>query len=390
MKYFSIPSDFKIGTIDAYHQLNNRYTNAKVIETYGSITVGNYFGSGRLVRQMNKADLFDLHDYIKYSKERGIDFNYTINAPFLHNKEFTETGIRDIKIFLGKLYDAGVRSLTITLPSLMELARSTPYEFKIKASTICQITNPARALFYKKLGVDKIVTDESINRNFKTLENTRKVFGDQIEVIANQICDLNCIYRIFHYNMISGEPEGTVNEISVNFYEHRCVLQQYKNRYNLLKLSWVRPEDLHYYTRIGINYFKLQGRHTFAKGGDPVRTVECYFKESFDGNLIDLLSMFATMNNFKIYVDNKKLEGYLKPFAEIENFCKNTCEDCKYCESFARKAIDLKKADEMIDLARDFYQRFDQYKKMIHSVNPESTIEIEENQMDVSFDFPLK
>jgi collagenase-like PrtC family protease len=386
MKYFSLPVDFKKETIDAYDALNRRYPDARVVETYGSITRGVYFSSGRLARQMTEADLFDLHDYIRYAQTKDIGFNYTMNAPFLHNREFTQQGIKEIKIFLGQLYEAGVRELTVTLPSLMELIQSTDYDFTIKASCICQITNPSRALFYKNLGVKRMVVDESINRDFKNLENIRKAFGDQVEVIANQVCDLNCVYRMFHYNMISGEPEGSVNETGVDFYEHRCVLQQFKNRYNLLKLSWIRPEDLHYYTDIGIHYFKLQGRHTFVKKGDPLRTVECYFKESHDGNLMDLLTMFATMNNFKVHVDNKKLAGFLKPFVEKENFCRHNCTDCKYCEAFARRAIDLEGADEIIEMARQFYDRYDRYKKLIHTVNPVSESPLEEAQVEADFD----
>lgn len=374
MKFFSMPSDFNTETIAKYDLLNKTYEDSRVIETYGNITVGNYFGSGRLVSQMPKIDITDLRRYIHYSRERDIDFNYTINAPTMQNKEFTDQGARDIVAFLGRLYDAGVRSLTVTLPSMIELVQSTRYDFKIKASTICQITNANRAEAYKKMGIHKIVPDESINRDFSKLRGIRRVFGPEVELIVNQICPINCIYRMFHYNMIAAEPLGAANSVSINYFEHRCVLQQYKHVSHLLKLTWIRPEDLHYYSGIGINYFKLQGRHTIRKGGDPVRTLECYMKGDFDGNLIDLLTMFATMNSFKIFVDNKKLDGFLKPFYEIENYCKNDCTACNYCESFARKTkvIDYEEAEKVIELARDFYNEYDQYKQVLETVNAEN------------------
>jgi collagenase-like PrtC family protease len=370
MKYYSLPSDFRKETIDEYEKLNNSGLDSRIIETYGNITIGDLFGSGRLVRQMSKVDIHDLYEYVKYSKERNIEFDYTFNAPHLQNMEFTTEGISKLKDFLGKIYDAGIRSLTVTLPSLMELIQSTKYDFKIKASCLCQVRNANRALAYKKLGVEKIVTDESINKDFYTLKSIREAFGDKIEIIVNQICDKNCMYRMFHYNMISGDSVGSTNKASINYYEHRCVLQQLRSIDNLLKLCWVRPEDIKYYTEIGIHYFKLQGRHTFVQGGDAVRTVKAYFEENFDGNLIDLLTMFAKLTSFSVYVDNKKLDGFIKPFFEIENFCKNNCSQCRYCESFAKKCIDYDQAKEVVELAKKFYNDYDQYKKLLNTEKP--------------------
>jgi collagenase-like PrtC family protease len=385
MKYFSVPADFKKETIDAYERLNNTYNDSKLVETYGNITMGNFFGSGRLAKQMRKIDTYDLHEYVDYCKERNIDFNYTFNFTHMRNREFTREGINEIAGFIKKIYQANVRIMTVTLPSIIELIRATGLDIKIKASTICQVVNANKALFYKKLGVERIVVDESINRNFAALRAIRDAFGQNVEVIVNQVCDLNCVYRIFHYNMISEEREGTVHDVGIDFYEHRCVMQQFKTPDNLIKLSWIRPEDLKYYTAIGINYFKLQGRHTFVKGGDPVRTLEYYFKESFDGNLMDLLSMFATMNNFKVYVDNKSLDGFLKPFFEGKKSCANHCTQCKYCCSYAQKAINLEKAVVMMRNAEEFYDEYDTYKKMIHSVDWEK----EDGPGEIEADFDI-
>ncbi len=367
MKHFSIPADFKKETIDKYDELNKKYKNSRVSETYGCVTTGNVFGSGRLVRQMLKTGLDDLQEYIEYSREKGIDYNYTLNPSYIANKEFTREGVIEIKKFLNRLYEVGVRCLTVSIPSLMELVRETNPDFKIRVSTICRVNNVSKAMFYKSLGASQIVLDESINRKFSTIKDIREAFDGRVEILANQLCDLNCIYRMFHYNMISSEALGTVNDVCVNFFEHRCVLQQFKDRSNLLKLSWIRPEDLKHYSDVGIEYFKLQGRHTYTQGGDPVKTAECYLSESFDGNLMDLITMFAKLTSFSIYVDNKKLDGFLEPFYKNKNFCDFNCVKCDYCETFARKSIDYGKAQETMSLAREFYNEFDQYKKLLHT-----------------------
>ena len=313
-------------------------------------------------------DLYDLNDYIAYSNKNNIGFNFTLNATHIHNQEFTEKGAASILEFLGQIHGAGVRSITVTMPSLLELIKSAPYDFKIRVSCLSQITNPNRALAYKKMGAEQIVVDESLNKDFYALKRIREAFGEKVEIIVNQICDKNCMYRMFHYNMIAGDPMGTTNKASINYYEHRCVLQQLKTVDNLLKLCWVRPEDIKHYVAIGINYFKLQGRHTFVQGGDPVRTTRCYFEESFDGNLIDLLTMFAKLTSFTVYVDNKKLEGFIKPFMEKESFCKNNCGACGHCESWTKKCIDLDTAKNVVNLAKEFYKDYDQYQGILDSL----------------------
>lgn len=387
MNYFSIPADFKKETIDEYSRLNKKYQNGKVIETYGSITIGNSMESGRAINHLPKIDLLDLKEYIEYSKRVGIEYNYTINAPHLGNKEFTEKGIKEIKSFLGGLYEAGVRSLTIALPSLVELIKLSGFDFKIKSSTLCQITNANKALAYKRMGVDRIVVDESINRDFKNLKRISEVFGDKVEVIINPICHKNCIYRMFHYNQVGGDSVGYANDVSVNFYEHKCVLQRYENISELLKLTWIRPEDLKYYRSVGVNYFKLQGRHTFDRGGDPIRTVEAYFKEDFDGNIMDLLSMFTSLNSFNVVLDNKKMDGFIEPFYKNEDFCKNDCSVCTYCSDFTKKCIDLEESNKVIALAKEFYNSYDQFKNKLQTSSGDVKVkDIEQNNIkDVEF-----
>ena len=373
IKYFCMPTDFKKETIDAYDELNKAYRDAKIIETYGNVTIGGQIGSGRAVNQLPETDLLDLKLFIEYSRQKNIDFNYTLNATHLQNREFTPEGISELKTFLKDLYDAGVRSVTAALPSLMELIPASGLDFEVRASTLCQITTVNKAAVFKKKGVDRIVVDESINRDFKTLRRIREVVGDKVEMIVNPICLKDCVYRMFHYNEITGDSIGRTNDTSVNFYEHRCVLQRNSKISNLLRMCFVRPEDLKYYTDIGIHYFKLQGRHLVLKG-DAVKTVKAYMDESFDGDVMDLMYLFYSQNSFRIDFNNKKLDGFIKPFVEIDGFCKRDCEKCSYCEKFAQKIIDYEKAAEVIHSAEYFYAEYDKFNRMLQSENPQQTM----------------
>jgi collagenase-like PrtC family protease len=368
MKYFNVPADFKNETIDRYDQLNNAYNDSKVIETYGQITIDNPIGSGRAYDLIPQVDMATLNRYIQYSREKNIGFNYSLNTTCFGNKEFTPGGMAEILRFLNDLYEAGVRSLTIALPSLIELVRLTKYDFEIKASTLCQVINANKAMAYKKMGVDMVIIDESINRDFGALTQIRDAFGEKIEIIANVICHKNCIYEMYHHNQVSHDM-GNSAEQSVTYYSHRCMMKRCEDAANLMKQNWIRPEDIKYYTAVGIHYFKLQGRQAVLKG-DPLRAAECYFKESYQGNLLELLDMFSPTNSFMVYLDNRKLDGYIKPFVEKPGFCKNYCANCRYCDIFVEKCLDMKKTAETFDLAAEFYLKYDHFINMAKTVKP--------------------
>jgi collagenase-like PrtC family protease len=384
MKYFSVPADFKIETLDKFDKLNKSNKDSRIIETYGNITVGKTFESGREADLLPKVNFARLSEYVQYARERNMDFSYTINSSYMQNKEFTPKGALEIMDLLSRLYDIGVRSLTIALPSLLEMVKAMKYDFKVKTSVICQITNANKAMFYKDMGVERIVVDESINRDFKTLKKIRRMFGDKVEMIVNVICDKNCIYRMFHYNEISGNSIEISNETGKEFYLHRCLLRRYKNIGNLLRLAWIRPEDIKYYTGIGINYFKLQGRDNLKKG-NIAKAVEHYMKEDFTGNLLELIDIFGANSSFNVYIDNKKLDGFIQRFYQEEDFCQNNCTACGYCDSFAAKAIDAQKTRNVYENARRFHAALDKFKEMIDTLNKKNHGETPQS-LDASFD----
>ncbi|NIM16720.1 MAG: hypothetical protein GTO45_32420 [Candidatus Aminicenantes bacterium] len=386
MKYFCMPADFKKETIDKYEEINQTYRDARVVETYGNITVGDNFGSGRVLKQLPKVDFLGLKEYVEYSLEKNIDFNYTLNVPYIGNQEFTQEGVFRIKRFLKNLYEVGIRTITVSLPSLVDIIKYSGCDFKLTASTICHINNANRALAYKKAGFERIVVDESIHRDFETLKSICGIFGDQVEMIVNTMCHRNCQYRNFHYNETGGDSAGIPNDVGINFFEHKCLLQRYDTIGGLLKLGWVRPEDLHYYYDTGIRYFKLQGRQHVHKGGH-LRTLEHYLKESYDGGLMDLLDMFNPRYSFSVYLDNKKLDGFLEPYYKKGNFCKFNCSQCSYCDNFSKKCIDHEKAREIISLAREFYNESDQLKHIVESTEVEETTDSQSQPMKVDFDF---
>lgn len=343
MKYFCLPSDFKNETIDSYFEINMTHEQSKVIEVYGQMAPDSYFGSLRVNSQLPVVDKKSLEKYIKYCLEKKIEFNYIINATTMGNDELTNEGYKKIKKLLELLVDIGVTSVTIALPSIMEIAKFVSPGLKIKASTVCQINSASKAKFYDKLGIKRIVLDEDIYRRFDLLKNIRKAYSGELEVIVNSYCSNDCPYKMFHYNALSF---SNLEKELYPYYSDRCK-NEHLDENGYIKLNWIRPEDLHYYNDIGINYFKIQGR-TNVFYGDPVKALLYYINGRYDGDLVSLLELFSSKRSLAIadvVIENRKLDGFLTKFVFSPESCKKLCDDCNYCTGYTEAGI--KPSDRM-------------------------------------------
>ncbi len=96
------------------------------------------------------------------------------------------------------------------------------------------------------------------------------------------------------------------------------------NQEGWLRSRWIRPEDLHYYNDIGIDYFKLSGRTGTTSYLTSI--MEDYMRGSHEGSLLTLWKPLETIYNGKDeskqelqdFIDNKKLDGFLDHWFEDE------------------------------------------------------------------------
>lgn len=378
MNYFNVPADFNTNTLEIYKELNDVYgENSVIYETYGQITIGNMYGSGRANDLLPPVDDNMLADYVAASHRAGIGFNYTFNTTCLSNQEFTEEGMYELYDFLKKINDMGVNSITVAMPSLIEFIHNTGLDFKIKASTVCMVNSPNKAKTYEKLGVNSIVLDESINRDFGLLKRIVDGVGVAIELITNVVCHKDCIYELFHHNQKSHDYNTCHSNKSVDYYSHRCIMKRIEEPENILRLAWIRPEDIKYYNDIGVHYFKLQGRQAVLKG-NPVRAVKAYMEQRYDGDFMQLLDMFCPTNAFSVEVDNSKLDDFIKPFISNGEFCKKDCQSCSYCHNYMKTHFDIEKLEEKYELARAFYRQYDSFINNTKSVKNKQRILIDD------------
>ncbi len=336
--FFSVPADFKKNTILELVKLEKKYPGNKVREVFGNISNSKWpSGHGFLKSQQYASSLSALKEYIEMASSYGIDFNYTFNASCLNNDDILKASLDDILSFIGELVSIGVKRITVASPFLMKYIHIHYPNLMITASAITHVDSVIKSQLLEAMGVSTIVLDEDITRNIKRIKQITANTKMDVEIIVNSKCTFNCLYRNFHYNSVCHSfPDGSHSVFS---YGANCAKYRHNNPVEIIKSLWIRPEDLEIYEKQGITVFKIIGRERLSDI-KLLDMVEAYFSHSYDGNLIDLIFGFATTVKH-MYIDNKKLDGFIHFFFNNDIDCLSNCtlSQCRHCHEYLEKAL---------------------------------------------------
>jgi len=336
LQHLSMPSDFKIHTIEAYANLNLQYNTVKIYETYGNLNPGHeVLGTGRTQRGLPKISDSNLKEYIEESALKGIKFNYTFNARCTSNMEFGLKGQNEILRHVEHLISLGVNQMTVVVPPVLQLIRNHFPDMYLCASVIANIRSVRQASLFKSMGADRLILSEDINRDFKLLEQIRKWCKLPLEIIVNTRCLYQCAFRNSDYNYLSHCGNSAKSLPIYDYYKWLCSQYLFANPIEFYKMRWVRPEDLNHYPYV--SFFKVIGRQLVHEADLP-RAAEAYMKGSFDGNLLDLLGVFAPSRKrfYPIDIDNNNLKDFINFFLEFKCMEK-TCTNCDHCNAYIKR-----------------------------------------------------
>jgi len=303
----------------------------------------------------------------------GLKFNYLLNAPCLSNIEWTRAGQKNIRVLLDWVSEAGADSVTVAVPYLIQLIKKCYPHFQTNVSIGGAVDTPLRAQYWEDLGADLITLScVDVNRNFGILKKIRARVRCKLQLIANLPCLPSCHMQRYHGGIASHASRE--HDVSGNFHIDYCSLtcrfMRLADPEKFISAVWIRPEDVIFYEEIGIDRIKLVDRGMNTE--TLVRVVNAYTDGRYDGNLMDLfpfsidryvvsskkyfwkklkyffhplkfnLPRFMELNRTlpasPIYLDNRKLDGFLDFF--IQGKCPdNDCGRCGYCRSVAEKAL---------------------------------------------------
>jgi collagenase-like PrtC family protease len=347
----------------------------KVIEIFGKLAT-DFIGGGRTPYALNPVSKKKAAGHIKLVKEGGRKFNYLLNASCLDNREFTRSGQREIRKLLSWLDSIDVDVITVTNPYLGYLIKKEYPKFELSVSALATVDNMRKINFWlTEIGADKITLDSyNINRNFPLLKRLCSEANCELYLLANESCMYNCPFKMYHTNFVShtSQKYHSLKGFGIDWYLLNCRHRLFTQPAELIKSNWIRPEDVGYYEDLGISGLKIVDRSRQTK--QILLTLKAYLQRKFDGNLMDLLfsidklprkkvlmrslkfflrplhvnifklaKMKGFFSEIKIYVDNRKLDGFLDYF--LEGKCKHDdCQKCEYCRNVAERAVKIDNA----------------------------------------------
>ena len=323
------------------------------VEIYGVLPTS-MMGSGGSGPDIPQITTKQAEDYIELAHSAGLTFNYLLNAPCMNNMEWQEDTHRELVQHLEWLNSARVDGVTVAIPYLLELIKTQFPRLRVEVSTIAHVNSVARAKFFESLGADSIMLDSNINRDFKLLKAIRSAVKCELGVLTNSLCLYQCPYEYYHNNTMghATQSHNPLNGFYIDYSVLHCTLARFNDTSQFIKARWIRPEDIHIYEEMGIDFFKISGR---AMPTDwIINAVAAYSAFHYDGNLHDILNPLTLESRNagpnlsstqittiasppKVYIDNQALEGFISYFKKKDCLC--GCNSCDYCQKTADKVV---------------------------------------------------
>ncbi|MGV1099765.1 U32 family peptidase [Thiovibrio sp. JS02] len=352
----TVPTTFTPSFLEGLASLNGEFAAAGrgVYEIYGSLQ-SVPFNSARPAKYLPAPSEAQFVGHVRGARDKGLIFNYLLNAPSYANYEYTSRGRRELLDLLGFLVDAGVGAVTVAVPYLAHIIAIRFPALEVVTSTIGYVGAMRGIEQAVEAGAKRIVLDVEVNRDFRFLTRAAQESPVPLEVIANPVCIYQCHYKFNHYcvaahgsqtSFSSGVPGFPYN----GFYLNWCFLKKIATPGEFLKSPWLRPEDTRLWEKSGINFFKLAGR------GMPEEKIlsltRAYLAARYEGDLLDLLGWPHWLNFRKnadgsllpplaIHLPNEALTGFLDFFHDKLPECRLGCKGCEHCSSWGKKALEI-------------------------------------------------
>ena len=373
-----------------------------VFELYGKLPY-DVVGGGRAGYMLPRVNRRHLARHVEACREAGLQFNYLLNALCLNNEEYTRRGQRRIRQLLDWIGEIGVRSVTVANPFLLRFIKRHYPEFEVRVSVFTAVNDIRRVRYWEDLGADRITLDSiQVNRDFELLARIRDHVSVRLELLASNSCIQNCPLQPYHPAFLAHASQaGHRRRMVVDWCLMWCSYMKIKDPSHYLRADWIRPEDLKYYEALGYHEFKLTERN--APTEILVLRAKAYWSRRYDGNLLDLVQPYgypvegevqqrglgwvlrhftrpgglrmrdlpqlyrlARLRGFlgggkaPVYVDNRKLDGFIERF--FRERCRDRdCDECGYCAAWAERVVqmDPRWREACLSMYQWFFERYE-------------------------------
>ena len=277
-----------------------------------------------------------------WARSNGISLDLLINALCYGEEAFTAEQHARVIGTLADMDRRGILPETVTVvsPYLAQIIKREFPKIDIRASVNMRVDS-ITAMEYMAPMFDSFYIRRDLQRDLPTLRMFRKWtrdHGRKLCMLVNSSCLRNCPFHFFHETIISHMKlkESRIAEETkrTGLHSAQCIHVYSKKHYEeILRSSWIRPEDLHFYED-EVDVVKLSTRAV----PDPERIIRAYCERSYDGNLLRLLDP-AYAFFFRPYIlDNKRFPADWVT-SGIGGKCANSCTHCGRCTEVLSKIM---------------------------------------------------
>ena len=268
---------------------------------------------------------------------QGIGLDLLMNANCYGDKAVSKAFEQEIRDQIARMTDLGCRPQTVTTTSLFVARTFQTWfpEIEVRASVNMRI-GTVQAMGYVSELFDSFYLQRDLQRDLEHVKAVRvwcDAHGKKLCLLANSGCLRFCPGQSFHDNLIAHCREAEKLEPVRGFNPHVCwnLYAKRENWAEILKATWVRPEDLYRYEGL-VDVVKLATR----QHSHPQSVIGAYIAGKWNGNLLDLLEPGFSPAFWPHYLDNEKLpEGFFDRVGK----CTNGCTGCGYCEQVLETAL---------------------------------------------------
>ena len=267
----------------------------------------------------------------------GLRLDLLVNAGCYGMEGVTKTFMQQLASSIDRIRQAAGRLDVITTTSravATYLKRNFP-EIEVRASVNMRIGN-TRMLDYLAEEFDSFYLQREYNYNPDVLQS----FGQwcrrndrRFYLLANSGCMNWCAGQSFHDNLLGHYRPIPPEELLENFDPTLCgeYYRNGRNAVNLLKNSWIRPEDVDRFENL-CDGMKLATRASAR----PRMIVQAYVKRSWHGNLLDLLEPGLAGKFLPEILDNTRFPA---DWVSRKRACGGNCDECRYCETLMKQVM---------------------------------------------------
>ena len=260
----------------------------------------------------------------------GVRLDLLLNANCYGEQAMSQTLEGHVREIVGTLDSWGCRPevCTTASPFVARVLKSAFPEIEVRASVNMRLTT-LQAFRYLAPLFDSYYIGRDIQRNLETVKRFSDwchANGKKLCLLANSGCLRNCPWQTFHDNLIA-HSDAAMKVANVKGWSPHLCWTLYKDRANfpeILKATWVRPEDVSRYEGLA-DMVKLATR----QHANPDMVISAYERGSFEGNLLDLFEPGFSPAFFPAFIDNS---AFPHDWFDRTSACARECTECGYCE----------------------------------------------------------